>query len=549
MTRTKTRVPWLLLVLVIMLTGLVFAACGAEEPAQEGNGEEQAQEGEGEEAEEVAGESGIVYGLDQEPDILNIMIVGGDLAVASNVTDGILESPLRITPDIEDLESAYQPELAEDLPEIISEDPLTIEYRIHEDATFSDGEPVTSEDARWTYEQIMDEDNQIITRVGWEKVEEFETPDDKTVRLVFSEPYAPWRTLLAGSWPILPKHIYEGEDFNTALNDEVVGSGPFVFEEWNRGQSLTITKNEDYWGEEPGLDQVTFRFIPDSQTLINSLEAGEVDFIEPQLDIGLIDRLEGFGGVQVDLGAGTQWEHIAFNLEEVDDLRLRQAVAYGINRQQILDEILEGQADPLHSVIMPQQEVFYTPAWEQYSYDPDQAQQLVEELEADGVDTSITFSTTAGQQLRETLQEIVQAQLGEIGIDVSIENTAAQTFFGEWTPQGNFEMGEWAWLSDPDPTLTTLFGANALPPDGQNYYRYENDEVTEWLQQSDVTVDEEERGQLLIQAQEQMAEDLPLIPMYQRTVIYAYDENLSGPEMNPTIAGPTWNLGEWSIDR
>jgi peptide/nickel transport system substrate-binding protein len=534
-----------MLLALLAVTLWALAACGG----GNGGGEEPA-EGEGESADQAAGESGIVYGLDQEPDILNTFIVGGDLAVASQVTDGILESPLKVSPNIEDLESAYEPELATEQPEVVSEDPLTIEYTIHEDATWSDGEPVTAEDARWTYEQIMNEDNQIITRVGWELVEEFEAVDDKTVRITFSEPYAPWRVMMTSA--ILPQHIYEGEDFNTALNDEIIGSGPFVFEEWNRGNSLTLTKNENYWGEEPGLDQVTFRFIPDSQTLINSLESGEVDFIDPQLDIGLLERLQGLeeaGNISLQLGAGTQWEHIAFNLERVDDLRLRQAIAYGINRQQIIDEVLQGEVEVLNSVIMPQQEIFYTPAWEQYTYDPDRARQLVEEIEADGGETSITFSTTAEQALRVTLQEIVQQQLADVGIDVRIDNVAAQTFFGEWTPQGNFEMGEWAWLSDPDPTLTTLFAATSLPPDGQNYYRYENEQVTEWLQQADVTVDEQERADLLIQVQEQMAEDLPLIPMYQRIVIYAYNPALEGPEMNPTIAGPTWNIGEWSISR
>ncbi|MBA2441146.1 MAG: peptide ABC transporter substrate-binding protein [Rubrobacter sp.] len=539
-----TRSPrLLLLVAVVFAVGLVAAACGegAEEGEQEeGNGE--APEAEG---------NGIVAGLNQEPDILNAFIVGGDLAVTSQVTDGILESPLQVTPDLEDLDTAYQPELAEEQPEVVSEDPLTIEYTLQEGITFSDGEPLTSEDARFTYDQIMDEDNEIISREGWELIEEFETPDEQTVRMTFSEPYAPWRSLLVsspGSPGIIPEHIYgeDDVDFNSDLNEEIIGSGPFVLDEWNRGQSLTVTANEDYWGEEPGLDEVVYRFVPDSQTLVNELEAGSIDFIEPQLDIGLIPRLEDFDGTEVQTGAGTQWEHIGFQLDEVDSLPLRQAVAYGIDRQQIIDEVLEGEAVTLDSPIVPDQEQFYNPAWEQYSFDQDQARQLVEEAEAEGADTSIEFSTTAGEALRETLQEVVQDQLGEVGIDVTINNSAADTYFGERTPAGDFEAGQWAWLADPDPDYVNLFTIDAIE-EGQNYYRYRNEEVSELWEQASVTVDEDERAELIIEAQELMAEDVPIIPLYQRTVIYAYDESLEGPEMNPTIAGPFWNMEEWTI--
>jgi peptide/nickel transport system substrate-binding protein len=457
----------------------------------------------------------------------------------------ILDKPYEIQPDL-----TIAPQLAEGEPEIVSEDPLTIEYRLKEGLTFSDGEPLTSEDARFTFDQIMDPDNNIITREGYDKVESFETPDERTVRLVFSEPYAPWRDLISGSYAfILPQHVYEGEDFNTALNNEVVGSGPYTLQAWNKGQNVVLEKNENYWGEEPDIDRITFRFIPDTNTLNTSLQSGEVQFINPPPDIGLKERLEGYQGVNVDTAAGTVWEHIAFNLEEIDNIKIRQAVAYGINRQQILDEILPGQVSPLNSVLVPEQGDFYTPAWEDYGFDPDRARQLVEEAQAEGASTEITFSTTSDNNLRENLQQVAQQQLEDVGLNVSIRNTAAQTFFGEWTPEGNFQMGEWAWLATPEPTLTSLFGADAIPPDGQNYYRYENQEATELMKQADVTIDEAERAELTRQVQEIMAEDLPLIPLYQRPVYYAYDESLQGPEVNPTLAGPTWNVEEWSLSQ
>ena len=511
------------------VTLLGVAGCGGD-----GGGEEQGggQNGGG-------GGNSITVGYDQEPQILNPIITGGDLAATGDTTAGITQSPIRPMPDL-----TYAPELADGEPQT-SENPFTVQYTLKEGLTWSDGEPLTSEDARWTYDQIMDENNQIITREGWDKIESFETPDERTVRMVFSEPYAPWRVLV--SEVIFPKHIYEGEDFNEALNNQIVGSGPFVLEEWNKGQSLTLARNENYWGDPPALERITFRFITDTNSVIAALQAGEVDFINPPPDIGLLERLRGIQGTNTDTAPGTIWEHIAFNTDVIDNVNLRQAIAYGINREQVLTEILPGQVSELNSVLVPEQDLYYTPAWEQYGYDPERARQLVEQAQSEGAETTIEFSTTSGNALRETLQQAVQQQLSDIGLTVNINNYAAQDFFGNVTPEGDFQMGEWAWLSTPDPQLTLLFGGNAIPPDGQNYYRYDNQEVTQLLEQSDVTVDDSERADLLKQAQDLMAEDVPLIPMFQRPVYYSYTENLQGPEVNPTIAGPYWNVGEWSL--
>ena len=522
--------PRLLLPAAMLMTLLLMAGCGGGGGGGQGSGDG----GGGAEG------KNLVVGYDQEPAILNNYVVGGDLVATIDTTAGILQAPIEANPDLE-----FSPELAEEVPTVVSEDPLVIEYKLKEGLKWSDGKPLTSADARFTYEQIMNPDNQIITRLGWENVEKFETPDERTVRITFTRPYAPWRALMTDQ--ILPKHVYEGKDFNKDLNNEVVGSGPFKLKEWKKGESLTWERNPNYWGKKPALDTVTFRFIPDTNSLTAALQSGEVGFITPPPDLGLIEKLEGIEGAKVDTKYGTEWEHIAFNVEKVDNLKLRQAIAYGIDRKQIIDEVLPGQARELNSVVVPEQEEYYTPAWEGYQIDQDRARQLVEEAKAEGAQTTIEFSTTSGNKLRETLQQIVQKQLGDIGIDVKVNNSAPEVFFGERTPAGDFEMGDWAWAASPDPELATLFSANSIPPDGQNNYRYKNDEVTRLLEQSEETVDVAERADLVKQASEIMAEDLPLVPLYQRPNIYAYSESLKGPNNNPTEAGPFWNVEEWSI--
>ena len=487
----------------------------------------------------------VIVGYYEEPAILNSFISGGELAATTDVTAPIQQSPLVVLPDL-----SLAPQLADGMPKIVSESPLTIEYKLKKGLTWSDGKPLTSADAKFTYDLIMDPKNKIISRTGWEDIEKFETPDELTVRFTFKKdkPYAPWMTLLGGSETyIWPKHIYEGEDFNKVANTKVIGSGPFKFKEWKKGQVLTVVRNDNYWGDKPALKQIDFRFIPDTNTQTASLQSGEVNFIDPPPDIGLLPKLRGYSGVKVEVRAGVIWEHIAFNLEEIPNLKIRQAVAYAIDRKQIINEILKGQVDPLESFIVPDQKPYYTPAWADYTPDPDKAKDLVQQAKSEGASTEFTFSTTAGDRLRETLQQIVQQQLNNVGIKISIKNTSADTFFGQWTVQGTYEMGEWAWLSTPDPSYTINFAANQIPPNGENYYWYKNAQVTKLWEESDKTVEVSKRADLIKQIQNLMVKDMPIIPLYQRPVYYAFSDNLSGPKANPTLAGPFWNIEDWKF--
>ena len=518
------------LVLAVAFTVLVAGGCSDD------------QEPGGSSERTVVSSGNLIVGYDQEPAILNPFIVGGEPVATSDMTAGILEKPYEIQPDL-----TIAPELAEGEPAVISKDPLVVEYRLKEGLTFSDGELLTSADAKFTYNAIMSPGNAIISREGWDRIEKFETPDEQTVRMTFSEPYAAWRDLLSGpQGAILPRHVYRGKDFNRALNKEVVGSGPYVLREWNDDENLILEENTNYWGEAPPIQQVTFRFIPNADELNASLQSGEVSFINPPLEKGLEKKLGSYEGVQVDSAAGTFWEHIAFNTNKVDNLKLRRAVAYGIDRQRLVEETLPGQVKPLDSILVPQQDQFYVPAWEKYGFDPERSRKLVREARSEGADTTISFTTTS-DDLRAMLQKEIKRQLEDVGITVETNDVAPPTLFGERLPEGDFQMGEWAWLATPEPQLDNLFGADSFPPDGQNYYRYEDPKASFLMNRADKTADPEERADIVKQVQEIMAEDLPVIPLYQHPVYYAHDENLEGPEVNPTLAGPFWNIGEWSM--
>ncbi|MDP3012972.1 MAG: peptide ABC transporter substrate-binding protein, partial [Candidatus Subteraquimicrobiales bacterium] len=437
----------------------------------------------------------------------------------------------------------------------ITENPFTVTYKIKKEAKWDDGTPITSKDVKFTWKTIMNKKWKIISITGYDKIEKIETPDDKTVKIVFKEPYAPWKDLFTGSYFILPKRALEDKDFNTVMNREILfAAGPFKFKEWKSGDSITLVRNENYWGEHLAyLDSVTFKYIPETTTQLAQFKTGEVDFIYPPPDVDLLEQLKVQPNTVVLVKAGTVWEHIAFNNadEHLKDVRVRKAIAYGINREAIAEDVMKGQVKPLHSIIVPEQKNYYTSTWEVYKSDPDKAELLLKEAgyakRADGIyakggkKLSLTFSTTAGNVARERIQQIVQSDLKKIGIEIEIKNTEAGTYFGTWLPKGQYQIGQWAWLASPDPGYTTLFAGDQIPDKGQNYYRYVNDAVTKLWHKQDVTVDETERIKLIKEAQELMAEDCPFVPLYQRLEVIAHTNKLHGPLNNPTLQGPTWN--------
>jgi peptide/nickel transport system substrate-binding protein len=500
----------------------------------------------------------LTIGYEQEPQILNSFITGGDMMATKDVQSNVLLGLIRIKPDF-----TYEPMLAESIPDVanggVTENPFTVTWKIKKEAVWSDGTPVTANDVKFTFDTIMNPKWQILSKAGYEEISKAEVVDDKTIKFTFKEPYGPYREMFSASYMILPKAALEGKDFNTVMNESIpVASGPFVFSEWKKGDHITLTRNEKYWGKPAYLDSVVWKWIPDTNTEVAQLKTGEVDAVNPSPDPALIAQLKTAGTVQAD--PGTLWEHLAFNMTkpDVSDLKVRQAIAYTIDRQKIVDQVMLGQVKPLQDIFVPEQTAVYSPSWEGYVPDKAKAESLLQSAGytkgADGFyakggkKLTLEFKTTAGNTGRQKMFQIMQAQLKEVGIDVKFAFEEANTFFGTSTPNGKFQVGEWCWLAAPDPSVKTLFSAEQLPPKGQNYYRYNNADVTKWINEADGSVDMAKRAELSKQISKQMAADLPLIPLYQRLSILATKDTVHDAKNNPTLEGAFWNLGEWWKD-
>ena len=562
--------------LLLLALALVASACGdgggSEGPGDEGEAladeqddaeENDANQDDAEEEPATGGQGGtVVIGADQEPAILNPSIQEGILYATSVVVAPVLQPLWRVRPDL-----SFEPLLLDGEP-VVEEDPFRVTYKLLDEATWSDGTPITSRDIQFTWERRVDPEVEVANRSGYTEVSGTEIIDDKTITFTFEDVYAPWRTMFTTlDGVILPAHILEGEDLNEVWRDEIpIASGPFIIDEWNRGVDLTLIRNEDYWGDPAPLDRIVFRFLEDSSTQVQQLRGGEVDVLAPQAQIDLVAQLEEIDGVVTRVAAGAQWEHLNLNADfpALAPLHVRQAIAKGIDRTAIVDALIvpiQEDATPLDSIIYVSNAPEYQPNWsEALEYDPAAAVALLEDngcergdddiFVCDGERLSIPYATTSGNERRELTFEVIQSQMAEIGIEFTADFSEASVLFGTRLFEKDFGISGWAYTGTPDPfNSTSQWGCidEDRGTGAQNFSGLCEEEATEMMLEANRTVDPDERAALFNRADALLAEIMIAMPLYQAPVITAANEDVLGVETNPSSWGPTWNAGEWSL--
>lgn len=576
---------WLALLAVLVLA---LAACaddgdddGSEDEGDDttdvddGEGDEEDGEDEGDDSAGEPVEGGtVLFGDEQEPTILNGFLIDGNSLVTSKVEANILTGAYRVRPDF-----SMEPEVIDGEAEV-TEDPFTVTYTIKEEAAWNDGEPLTADDFAFTYETIMNDDWDITSRSGYDLIEDYEIVDDKTITFNYSEVYAPWQLLFGA---ILPAHALEDEDFNEVWNTEIVNpkteepisAGPFQFDSWDQGQQLRLVRNEDYWDEGPMLEELVMRYVPDTTTLTQQMRGGEINMYDPQPQIELVENLDEIDDrVTYQVGEGPVWEHIDFNtlVPGLDKAYVRQAIAYGVDRETIAETLIapvNPDVEVLHNPIyMTNQEDLYEPHFDQYAHDPDQAKSILEDngctegdggtYECDGDRLEFRIGTTGGNERRELAQQLIQSDLAKVGIEITIENDEGAAFFERLnTPEGcdgtcDYDIAMFAWVGSPDPVGNANiygcddFDADEPTPRAQNWTVWCNEDATEAMDTASRTIDVDEQSTHWNQAAEIMAEEVPILPLFQQPQLLAWENDITGPELNATNATAFWNSSEWA---
>ncbi len=448
-------------------------------------------------------------------------------SVSSNVTYQVYETLFTQNP--ETLEP--EPLLAESYE---TPDENTWVIKLKEGITFHDGTPFNAEAVKYTFDQMKDPDRAAPRASLLDPVESIEVKDEYTVVLKTKEPYGPMLAALShtNAAIVSPTADKEGD-----INKEPVGTGPFVFEEWVEGDHITLTKNEDYWREPAEIETVTYKVVPEVSTAISMLETGEVQFIDaiPSDHLG---RVESIGNVEVQKSEGTRVSYLGFNMEKepFNELEFRKAVAYGINQEAYVSQ-LNGIGVHNESIIGPKVFGYNEEATSSaYEYDPEKAKQIIQENGYDGQEITL-FSANRDNYMK--MAEIVESQLTEIGLNVSIETMEWASFL-DTARQGDYEMTFLGWAN------STADGSELLYPNlhsdnigASNYSRYSNSEFDKLVEESRTSVDQEARKEKLHEANVLAMKDAPWVVMQHGMVTLAYDKSVEGLVVDPT--------GMWSL--
>lgn len=432
-----------------------------------------------------------------------------------------------------------QPSLAKSWEQI---DETTWEFKLREGVTYHDGSEFNAETVKANMQRVNDPDIGSPVTFMFEMIEEVEIVDDYTVRFITEYPFAPLPAHLAhpGGQMISTEQIEEdyaameqGEEPGSVINENPIGTGPFVFQEWQSGQSITLENNEDYWGEPAHLDSVTFKVVPEDLTRISELQTGDAHVTTP-LSPSDVEQVENTEGLKVQRQESSALSYIGFNMEKepFDDERVRQAISMAIDKEEIINGIYDGAAIPAKGPLPPG--VFgYDEDLEGLEYDVDKAKELLEEAGyEDGF--SATIWTNDERQRIDTATN-VQAQLAEIGIDLEVEIVEWGAML-EQTAQGEHDMMVFGWTTvtgDADNGMYSLFHSDNIGSPGNRTFT-KDEEVDKYLDQARQTADPDERQEYYSKAQERLIDLAPFVYLLHQEYLLGVRSEVKGLSQLPT---------------
>jgi peptide/nickel transport system substrate-binding protein len=465
-----------------------------------------------------------------------------------------------------DDQNAPHPVLVTEMP-TVSEDGKAITMTLRDDIVWSDGEPITSADFIFTYDMIMDPNNTVATTYPVDQIETIEAPDERTVVLTFSEPFVPW---IATLWHgILPKHILkpvfesEGTIDNADWNlNPTVGCGPFVFAEWESGSFARFVANENYWLGRPKLDEIFVRFVPDDASQINALLAGEGDLgtFFAYSDVPELQEA-GINIITVQSGYNEGWYMLISDEGHpaLQDVRVRQAIAMGFDRETLVKDLLLGLTKV--AVTYWDNTPYANPDLEPWPYDPVKAQELLDEAgwvdsdgdgirDKDGVELVLTYGTTT-REVRQDTQAVAQQQLAQIGVGLELMNWDSDLFFAVDGPaaMGEIDIMEWSDTTDfPDPNISYWL-ISEIPtedyPVGVNWQRIDDPELDALFQLQATQVDTEERVATFYEISKLIYERIYWLGIWQDPDLFGVSEKIQNVKLSG--ATPFYNIMEWDL--
>ena len=406
----------------------------------------------------------------------------------------------------------------------------TLTFHLHDGVKWHDGEPFTSADVKWTYDTLMAE--KWAKSDNFTTVESIECPDDNTVVMNLKDTYVSIITKL--SWYgtfIMPKHLYEGTDqTRNEYNQHPVGTGPFKFVEHKKGVSITLERNDEYWGDTPILDKIIFSIIPDEMTAYQAFLQDEVDYLGTGVPSANTNGFDDNPDYEVYLQLSMNRLYLAFNFEDehFSKPEVRKAVAMGVDRQMIYDRVANGVGGVAETFISPMAEDFADDRYTMPEHNVEQARKLLEQagytVNADGYYFSMEFSVFENGNYKE-IAEIIQQNLKEIGIDMRI-NMMDYAIWTEKVKQNKeYQMTMSAGYQGPD---VSGIAGRVSTHGSNNFMNFSNARLDECLEEALKTSDHETRKAYYSEVQKIMSEEMPMAILLDNGVKTPIKKYLSG---------------------
>jgi peptide/nickel transport system substrate-binding protein len=496
--------------LLICVTAILLAACGGGEKQSGGSG--------------AGAANGLVIAFDGSPTNLDPRI--GTDTYSGRIWDMTASGLIKLTPT-----GDFAPDLAEKWE---TPDDKTIVFHLKPNAKFQDGRPVTPKDLQYTFESTMSPGFNSPKKSGYTSIAGFESPDAHTFIIKLKEPNA-------GIFDNLTYMCVPQNADPNVFSKQPILAGAYKVTEYKADERVALQAFDEWVGGKPKILNVTVRIIPDATTRVLELRRGTINFEINSVPFDQVDQFKKDADFKVQSSHGGAYQYIAFNLRDpiLKNKQVRQALAYAIDRERIVRDLLHGYGQVTETMFPPGHwaRADNLPA---YPYDPNKAKQMLDAAgykDPDGPGPKsrfkLLFRTSTDAEANQQA-EMIQQMLKEVGVDMQIQTSEFGTFM-EDVKNGRFQMFSLrrSGISDPD-FYYTIFHSASLAPNGQNRGYYVNPRVDQLIMQGRSTFDRGKRKAAYDEIQRIVADELPYISLYHRDNVAIMRKNIEGFVMYPS---------------
>jgi len=437
-----------------------------------------------------------------------------------------------------------------------SDDGLTYTYTIREGVKFHDGEPLTAKDVAFTYNLVMAHEDFPTLHSYVEYFDSVEAPDDQTVVIHLTEAIPNIESKLVFLY-ILPEHIWQAHADDAASFDDpntiLIGSGPFKLLEYKQDEFIRLGKNPDYYGGAAKVDEVIFQIFPSPDVLVQALKSGQVDMITSVPNTSVED-LKSDQNIKVVAGPplSPALTDIIFNVIDpkdcptadgglctghpaLRDKQVRLALAYGTDKQKIIDVVLLGLGDPGIALVPDGLGDWFNNSIRDYEYNPDEGNRILDaagykDVDGDGIrdmpdgSRSLTFRLNwpNTESTYPRIAELLSEMWGKLGIKLELQVVESDALTAQCCPAFDYDVLIWGWIADPDPNTMLIIPTTDQIPTGYNETGFSDARYDELYAQQGVALDHAKRKDMVWEMQSIVHADVPYIIPYYDFAIQAY---------------------------